>query len=115
MGPQFRRTTVFVANATRQPLQDAPAWQHRFPQTDVIIEFVLNSNTTAGEFEVTSGDSVLVQRGPIPGGGAAGVFLAFQDNKGNIVGFAGNEIAFTLFETAGAAMTTQLEVHLTPV
>jgi len=104
-----------VANATQQPLQVAPAWQHRFPETDVMIEFTIISTDVNVTFEVTSGDSVLVQSGPVPGGGTIGVFPAFQDGKGTILGFAGNEIAFTLVETAGGTPSVMLEVHLTPV
>ncbi len=115
MGPVFQRTTLFVAGTTRQPLQEAPAWQHRFPETDVIFEYTLNSTTLGTEYEITSGSEVLVQRGPVPGGGAIGVFTAFQDNKKAIVAFAGRELAVTIFEILAGTPTTMLEVHLTPV
>jgi len=69
MGPVFQRTTLFVANTIRQPLQDAPAWQHRFPETDVIVEYTLVGTTTGAEYEITSGSEALVQRSNVPGGG----------------------------------------------
>ncbi len=115
MGPVFQRTTLFIANTTRQPLQEAPAWQHRFPETDVILEYSIVSTTTGNEYEITSGSEVLVQRGPVPGGGAIGVFPSFQDVKAAIVAFAGRELAVTIFETASGTPTVMLEVHLTPV
>jgi len=115
MGPVFQRTTLFVANTTRQPLQDAPAWQHRFPETDVIMEYSIASTTTGVEYEITSGSEVLVQRGNCPGGATIGVFGNFQEVKKAIVAFAGREIAVTVFETAAGTPTVMLEVHLTPV
>lgn len=115
MGPQFRRTTVFVANTTRQPLQEAPAWQHRIPATDAIMEYVIISTVAVTEFEITSGSEILVQRGPIPGAGVAGTYPPFQESKGSVLVYAGQEIAVTAFEIGGAAATVMLEVHLTPV
>ena len=116
IGPQIKRTTVMTANGTAQPLQTAPAWQHRFPATDAIMEYtVIASAASQVEYEVTSGSEVLVQRGPVPGGGTAGNFPAFQENKGAVAVYAGQEIAVTLFEVAAATPSVMLEVHLTPV
>jgi len=115
MGPVFQRTTLMAANGTSQPLQLAPAWQHRFPETDVIFEYSIVSTDVNVEYEVTSGSDVLVQRSPVPGGGTIGVFPSFQDVKKAIVAFAGREIAVTLFETNGGTPSVMLEVHLTPV
>jgi len=115
MGPVFQRVTTMAANGTSQPLQTAPAWQHRFPQTDVILEYSIVSTDVNIEYELTSGDTVLVQRAPVPAGGTIGVFPSFQDVKKAVVAFAGNELAFTLFEGAGGTPSAMLEVHLTPV
>lgn len=115
MGPVFQRRTLFVASTTRQPLQEAPAWQHRFPETDVIMSYSIISTTTGAEYEITSGSEVLVQRSPVPGGGTIGVFPSFQDVKKDIVAFAGREIAITIFEVLAGTPTVMTEVHLTPV
>lgn len=115
IGPQIRRSAAMTANGTSQPLQEAPAWQHRFPATDAIMEFTLNGSDANMEFEITSGSEVLIQRSPVPGGGTAGTFLAFQENKGAVGVYAGQEVAVTIFETAGGTPSYNLEVHLTPV
>lgn len=115
IGPTFKRVTVMTANGTAQPLQTAPAWQHRYPATDAIASYTINCTDANVEYEVTSGSEVLVQRAPVSGGGTAGVFLAFQENQDQVTVFAGQEIAFTLYETAGGTPTVNLEVHLTPV
>lgn len=115
IGPQFRRTTVMTANGTAQPLQTAPAWSHRFPATDAIMSFTVLATTTGVEFEITSGSEVLVQRGPVPGGGTAGVYPNFNDAAGNVGVMAGQEIAVTLFETLGGTPSVMLEIHLQPV
>ena len=115
MGPVFQRQTLMTANGNAQPLQLSPAWQHRIPETDVIMEFALVATTTGVEFEVTSGSEVLVQRGPVSGGGTIGVFPVFDNVKKSIVAFAQREIAITLFEVAGATPSVMLEVALTPV
>jgi hypothetical protein len=104
-----------VANGTNQPLQTAPAWQHRYPATNALAEYSIVATTANVEFEVTSGSEVLVQRGPVPGGGTAGVYPNFQDVKDMIGVYAGQELAFTLFEVGGAAATVMLEVHLNPI
>ena len=115
MGPVFQRQTLMVANGTSQPLQAAPAWQHRIPETDVIMEFALVATTVAVEYEVTSGSEVLVQRGPVSGGGTIGVFPVFDNEKKSIVAFASREIAITYFETAAGTPSIMLEVALTPI
>lgn len=104
-----------AANGTSQPLQTAPAWQHRFPATNAIMEFALIATTAGVEFEVTSGSEVLVQRGPVPGGGTAGTYAEFQNVKGSVGVYAGQEIAITLFETLGGTPSVMTEIHLNPV
>jgi len=115
MGPVFQRVTTMAANGTSQPLQTAPAWQHRFPETDVLIEYSLQATSTAVEYEVTSGTEVLVQRGPVPNAATIGIFPNFQEVKKTLVAFAGREIAFTYFNTAGLTPSVMTEIHLTPV
>ena len=115
IGPQIRRTAAMAANGTSQPLQTAPAWQHRFPATDAVMEFTLNATDANCEFEITSGSEVLIQRSPVPGGGTAGTYVAFQENKSAVGVYAGQEIAVTIFETAGGTPSYNLEVHLVPV
>lgn len=115
MGPTFQRRTLFVASTTRQPLQEAPAWQHRFPETDIILEYSIIATTTGVEFEITSGSETLVQRSPVNGGGTIGVFPSFQDNKKQIVAFAGREVAITLFEVLAGTPTAMTEVAITPI
>jgi len=112
MGPVFQRTTTVAAAAVSQPLQLAPAWQHRFLAIDSIIEYVLNSTTVDDTYEVTLGSNTAVQTSNIPGGGTVGLFIAFQDNVKAIVGDAGDELAFTI--TFAGAASAMLEVHLTP-
>jgi len=115
IGPQIRRTTAMTANGTAQPLQTAPAWQHRFPAVDSVMEFTLVSSDANVEFEITSGSELLVQRSPVPGGGTAGTYPNFQDAKSSLGVYAGQEIAVTLFETAGGTPSVMLEVHLLPI
>lgn len=112
MGPVFQRVTTVAAAATSQPLQTAPAWQHRFLGADMMIEYVLNSTTVADVYEITLGSTTEVQSSNIPGGGTVGIFLPFQDNVKTIVGFEGEEIAITI--TFAGAASAMLEVHLTP-
>lgn len=114
MGPIFKRSIALTANGNSQPLQLSPAWAHRFLSVNSLIEFVINCTDVNAEFEVTLGSSTEVQRQPVSGGGTAGVFLSFQDNKGTIVGAAGDELAFTVYEIAGGTPTYNVEVHLTP-
>lgn len=115
MGPVFQRTTLMGANGTSQPLQLAPAWQHRFPETDVIVEYTLVSTATAQEYEITSGSEALVQRSNVPGGGTLGVYPDFDNVKKAIVAFAGRELAVTIFNTAATTPSLMLEIALTPV
>lgn len=115
LGPTFRRVTVMTANGTAQPLQTAPAWSYRFPDMNAVMEYTIDATTTAVEMQITSGSEILVERGPVPGGGTAGEFLAFQENKDQVLVYAGREIAITLFEGGGATPSVNLEVHLTPV
>jgi len=113
MGPVFQRTTTVGAAATSQPLQTAPAWQHRFLGANSIIAYTLNSTTVNDTYAVTLGSSTEVQSSNIPGGGTVGLFVAFQDFVKTIVGAMGDELAFTIvFAAAASAM---LEVHLTPM
>jgi len=115
MGPTFKRTTVMVANGTAQPLQLAPAWQHRYPAGPCMLEYTLVATTAGVEYEVTSGSEVLIQRGPVSSGGTAGVYPAFQDNKDQIGVYAGQEIAFTYFEILAGTPSVMLEIHLNPI
>jgi len=112
MGPVFQRVTTVAAAAISQPLQTAPAWQHRFLPIDSIITYTLDSTTTADTYNVTSGSETIVQESNIPGGGTVGLFVAFQDNAKAIVGHAGDEIAVTI--TFAGAASAMLELHLTP-
>jgi len=115
MGPVFVRQTLMGADGTAQPLQASPAWQHRFPETDVLLSYSITCTDVNVEYEITSGSDVLVQRGPVTGGGTIGVWPQFQEVKKEIVCFAGREIAITLFELAGGTPSVMTEVHLTPV
>jgi len=115
MGPGFLRTTVMTANGTAQPLQAAPAWQHRFPETNAMMQYTLQSSDANVEYEITSGSDILVQRSPVPGGGTAGTYANFNDRAQAVGVFAGREIAVTLFETAGGTPSVMLEVRLTPI
>lgn len=115
MGPVFVRQTLMVLNGTAQPLQTVPAWQHRILAIDSLIEYAIISTDVNVAYEVTLGSSVEVQRGPISGGGTIGVFPNFNDFKKTVVGAAGDELAFTLFELAGGTPSVMLEVHLTPL
>jgi len=115
MGPVFTRQTLMTANGTAQPLQTSPAWQHRFLQTNSMIEYALVSTDVNVEYEITLGSSVEVQRGPVSGGGTIGVFPNFKDNKKTIVGAAGDEVQVTFFEGAAGTPSVMLEIHLTPL
>jgi len=115
MGPVFQRVTTMAANGTAQPLQTVPAWQHRILAIDSLIEYSIVGTDVNIEYEVTLGSAVEVQRSPVSSGGTIGVFPSFQDVKKTIVGAAGDELAFTLFEGAGGTPSAMLEVHLTPL
>lgn len=112
MGPVFQRVTTVAAAATSQPLQTAPAWQHRFLKLDSVIEYVLDSTTVADTYNVTLGSDTAVQESNVPGGGTVGLFIAFVENVKQIVGLEGDELAFTI--TFAGAASAMLEVHLTP-
>jgi len=114
MGPTFKRTTVMTANGTAQPLQTAPAWQHRFPATAAMLEYTIVATTAGVEYEVTSGSEVLIQRGPVSSGATAGVYPDFQNAKDQIGVYPGQEIAFTYFEELGGTPSVMLEIHLNP-
>jgi len=111
MGPVFQRTTTVAAAGVAQPLQAAPAWQHRFLGANSIIGYTLDSTTVNDTYEITLGSSTEVQTSNIPGGGTVGLFVAFEDQKKTIVGAAGDELAVTI--TFAAAASAMLEVHLT--
>jgi len=113
MGPVFQRTTTVAAAAISQPLQNAPAWQHRFLALDSVIQYTLDSTTVNDTYNVSLGSSTEVQESNIPGGGTVGLFVAFTDNVKSIIGAAGDELAFTI--TFAAAASAMLEVHLTPL
>jgi len=113
MGPHFQRTTTVAAAAISQPLQTAPAWQHRFLALNSIISYVLISTTVADTYNVTLGSSTEVQESNINGGGTVGLFPAFNDNSKSIVGAAGDELAFTI--TFAGAASAMLELTLTPL
>jgi len=115
MGPVFQRQTLMGADGTAQPLQLSPAWQHRFPETDVLLEYSLAATDVNVDYEIHSGSDSVVQRGPVTGGGTIGVWPNFQEVKKSIVCFAGREIALTYFEKAGGTPSVMLEVHLTPI
>jgi len=112
MGPVFQRVTTTAGASTFQPLQTAPAWQHRFLAVDSIIEFTISCDAPDGLYTVTLGSNTEVQESAISGGATIGVFSAFQDNVKAIVGAAGDELAFTI--TVAGADTVMLEIHLTP-
>jgi len=112
MGPVFQRVTTVGAAATSQPLQTAPAWQHRFLTDDSYIEYMLVSTTVNDTYEITLASLTEVQTSNVPGGGTVGIFPSFSDFAKTILGFAGEELAVTIaFAAAASAM---LEVHLTP-
>jgi len=113
MGPVFQRTTTVAAAAVIQPLQAAPAWQHRFLGMNSIIEYTILADVVDAIYEVTLGSSTEVQSSAVSGGGTIGIYPAFLDNKKSIVGAAGDELAFTI--TLTGADTIMLEVHLTPM
>jgi len=112
MGPVFQRVTTVGGAAISQPLQTAPAWQHRFLGEDSIIEYTLVSTTVNDTYNVSLGSSTEVQESNVPGGGVVGIFPSFSDFVKTIVGFEGDELAFTI--TFAAAASAMLEVHLTP-
>jgi len=112
MGPVFQRTTTTAGAATIQPLQTAPAWQHRFLAVDSIIEFSIVSTDVVDTYNVTLGSNVEVQESNVPGGGVLGIFPSFSDFSKSIVGEAGDELAFTI--TMAGADSLMLEIHLTP-
>jgi len=113
MGPVFQRVTTVAGASTFQPLQTAPAWQHRFLAVDSIIEYTILADVVDALYSVTLGSNTEVQQSDVGGGGTIGIFPAFQDNKKAIVGAAGDELAFTIVVTG--ADTIMLEIHLTPV
>jgi len=113
MGPVFQRTTTVAAAATSQPLQNAPAWQHRFLGANSLIEYAIISTTVDDTYNITLGSSTEVQESNLPGGGTVGIFPNFTDVKKSIVGAAGDELAITI--TFAAAASAMLEVHLTPM
>lgn len=113
MGPVFQRTTTVTAAATSQPLQTAPAWQHRFLAVNSLIEYSLISTTVNDTYNISLGSSTEVQESNVPGGGTVGIFPNFQDVKKSIVGAAGDELAVTI--TFAAAASAMLEIHLTPM
>jgi len=113
MGPVFQRTTTVGGAATSQPLQTAPAWQHRFMAIDMIIEYMIISTAVADTYDVSLASNTAVQSSNIPGGGTVGIFPSFADFKKSIVGFATQELAFTL--AIAAAGSVMLEIHLTPM
>lgn len=115
MGPVYQTVTTMTANGVAQPLQTAPAWQHRTPEVDVVMEYTVQASDANVEYEITSGSEVIVQRSTCPGGGTAATFVAFQENKKQVVCMGQREIAITLFETAAGTPTVNVEVHLTPV
>lgn len=115
MGPVFQRQTAMGADGTAQPLQTVPAWQHRILAVDSLIEYSIVSTDVNVAYEVTLGSAVEVQRSPVSGGGTIGVFPSFHDVKKTIVGAAGDELAFTLFELAGGTPSVMLEIHMTPL
>lgn len=115
VGPTFKRSAALVANGTYQPLQAAPAWQHRFPAVDAVLSYTLDAVLALNaEYEITSGSETLVQRSPVGGGGTAGEFASFQEHMDSVIVFAGQEVAITIFEIAAGTTTVNLEVHLTP-
>ena len=115
MGPVFQRQTLMSINGTAQPLQAVPAWQHRILAIDTLIEYSIVSTDVNVAYEVTLGSSVEVQRSPVSGGGTIGIWPSFTDVVKTIVGAAGDELAFTLFELVGGTPSVMLEVHLTPL
>ncbi len=115
MGPVYQTVETMTANGVAQPLQRAPAWQHRTPELDVVMEYTVQSSDANVEYEITSGSELIVQRSTCPGGGTAATFVPFQENKKQVVCMALREIALTLFETAGGTPAVNIEVHLTPI
>lgn len=113
MGPVFQRTTTVAAAAISQPLQAAPAWQHRFLAINSIIEYTLLSTTVDDTYNISLGSSTEVQESNVNGGGVVGIFPSFTDQKKAIVGAAGDELAVTI--TFAAAASAMLELHLTPM
>jgi len=112
MGPVFQRTTTTAGAATIQPLQTAPAWQHRFLAIDSIIEYTILADAVDATYNVTLGSNTEVQESNVSGGGTIGIYQSFADFGKTIVGEAGDELAFTI--TVAGADTIMLEVHLTP-
>jgi len=112
MGPVFQRTTTVAAAATSQPLQTAPAWQHRFMAQDNYIQYAIISTTVNDTYNVTLGSNQEVQESNVPGNGTVGFFVNFADNVKTVLGYAGEELAITI--TFAAAASAMLEVHLTP-
>jgi microcystin degradation protein MlrC len=111
MGPVFQRVTTVAAAATSQPLQAAPAWQHRFLGQNSAIEYDLQSTTVNDTYNISLGSSTEVQESNVPGGGTVGLFRAFNDNAKAIVGAANDELAVTI--TFAAAASAMIEIHLT--
>jgi len=68
MGPVFQRTTTVGGAAISQPLQTAPAWQHRFLAIDSIIEYMLLSTTVNDTYNISLGSSTEVQESNVGGG-----------------------------------------------
>lgn len=115
MGPVYQTVVVMTADGVAQPLQTPPAWQHRTPEVDVVMQFTVQSTDANVEYEVVSGSEAIVQRSTCPGGGTAATFIAFQENMKSVVCMGGREIYLTLFETASGTPSVNVEVHLTPI
>lgn len=111
MGPVFQRTTTVGGAAISQPLQTAPAWQHRFLEFDSYIQYALISTTVADTYNITLGSNQEVQESNINGGGTLGIFPSFLDFAKTILGLANLELAVTI--TFAGAASAMLEIHLT--
>lgn len=113
--PALPFTTVMTANGTATPLQ---GWQYEFLPWPAQVSILMRSTGAANNVRalLSSGSMMIQPESPVQVGGTAGVTPSSLNTP--VVSFrapAGDRLAITLRETAGATPTVDGIVYVDPL
>ncbi len=102
--------------ASQQGLNIVQGWQYEYLPWPARVQILINATTVAVRMTVYSGSQTIVQRGPVAGGGTAGVLpTVFNVPTVDFIAAAGDRLIVTLDETAAGTPTVNAQVIVEPL
>lgn len=106
-----------AAGATYSPVQGPPPWQYQYPDSDCLIEVIVNAVAVGAVVSLYSGGDTIQQESPVSSGGTIGVIPNVL-NGTVVTGRAkkGALLSLNIRNTTGGAIAgVQGKITLVPV